>query len=143
MMVKASETEAKPRGRERRKFDRFATRLPVATRRDDMLQRGRQGEQAECRIHVRDFSLGGLRADSPVRLRRNERLTLHVPAGLRCAPMQLTGRVVHCRRSDSRFEVGIQLCQTQDNAGASPYHHLPRLFSLAADHSPDAAALLD
>ena len=106
-------------------------RLPVDTRRDDL--------RTQCRLHLHDFSLGGLRAESPVPLRKNERLTLSLPAGLgNSQPLQLTGRVVHCRRTDDRFQIGIELCGSEKEAAASPYRLLPRLFCLAATYATDA-----
>jgi len=116
---------------ERRQFGRFATRLPVRTQRDDLPNRGPYG--AECRLQLRDFSLGGLRAESAIPLKVDERLTLHLPPVGRQPPIQLTGRVIHCRRRDNRYSVGIAFHDTQSATDLSPYRYLPRLFSVAAD----------
>jgi len=124
------------RKRDRRHHNRFATRLSVATIRQDL----GPGGSSRCRLQLQDFSLGGLRAESPVRLKVNERLRLHLgPDGVQ-APVELTGRVRHCHRLDDRFQVGIQFCQTGPELGTSPWRQLPRLFSVAyrgpADEQP-------
>jgi len=118
---------------ERRQFGRFATRLPVRTQRDDLAKRGQAQRRAECRLQLRDFSLGGLRAESSIPLKVDERLTLHLPPVGRQAPVRLTGRVIHCRRRDDRYSVGIAFHETDAPTDLSPYRYLPRLFSMAAD----------
>ncbi|MCX5649324.1 MAG: PilZ domain-containing protein [Planctomycetota bacterium] len=120
-------------GRERRRFDRFATRLDVSAWRDDLAASGLAKRSAQCRMELRDFSLDGLRAESPVRLKVNEHVTLRLPPNGRHRPLELTGRVVHCRRQEDRYQVGIQFAQTRESA-ASPWWQLPRLFSVA--HEP-------
>jgi len=123
--------------KERRRFGRFGARLPVHTRRDDLVKRGRTDRRTECRLELRDFSLGGLRAESPVPLKVNERLTLRLPPHGRHPPVQLTGRVIHCRRHEDRYHVGIAFHGGKPEATASPYWRLPRLFSLAAELTGD------
>jgi len=120
-------------GRERRRFDRFATRLDVSAWRDDLAASGLAKRSAQCRMELRDFSLDGLRAESPVRLKVNEHVTLRLQPNSRHRPLELTGRVVHCRRQEDRYQVGIQFAQTRESA-ASPWWQLPRLFSVA--HEP-------
>ncbi len=120
---------------ERRRFGRFGAQLPVRTRRDDLVKRGRTDRRTECRLELRDFSLGGLRAESPVPLKVNERLTLRLPPHGRHPSIQLTGRVIHCRRREDRYHVGIAFQEREPGATASPYWRLPRLFSLAAEVS--------
>jgi hypothetical protein len=134
-MVDNSETSAWPGQRERRQHGRFCTRVPVSTRRDDLLKRGQAEHRAQCRLQMQDFSLGGLRADSPVPLKVNERLTLRLPASSTHRPLELTGRVVHCRRRQERYVIGIEFCQTHKDVAASPFYQLPRLFSVAFDYS--------
>lgn len=118
---------------ERRRFGRFPTQLPIATRRDDLLGPGQDACKAQCRLHLQDFSLGGLRAESPVPLRMHERITLRLPPSAKQPALHLTGRVIHCRRDKQRYQVGIEFCQTGEALATSPFRHLPRLFSLAAD----------
>ncbi|MBL7140049.1 MAG: PilZ domain-containing protein [Planctomycetes bacterium] len=118
---------------ERRHFGRFVTQLPVRTQRDDLAKRLQADRRTECRLQLRDFSLGGLRAESAIPLKVDERLTLHLPPVGRQPPVQLTGRVIHCRRQDNRYSVGIAFHDTKPAADLSPYRYLPRLFSLAAD----------
>jgi hypothetical protein len=60
-------------------------------------------------------------------------VTLRLPPNGRHRPLELTGRVVHCRRQEDRYQVGIQFAQTRE-AAASPWWQLPRLFSVA--HEP-------
>ena len=127
--------------RERRQFGRFGTCMPIGTRRDDLLKRGQAEHRAQCRLRLQDFSLGGLRADSPVALKINERLTLRLPASGTHPPLELTGRVVHCRRQQDRYVVGIEFCQTRKDAAASPFWQLPRLFSLAYDYADEPPRL--
>ncbi len=130
-MRKDPECGGSASARERRQFGRFPTRLPISTRRDDLLRRGEDDGNVRCRLHLQDFSLGGLRAESPIPLKRNERLTMRLPATGRRPGLSLTGRVVHCRRQDERYQVGIEFYQEGDAPAASPYLHLPRLFSVA------------
>ncbi len=134
-----TDTDNRRRGgtRERRRFGRFATLLPISTRRDDLVKRGQASSRAQCRLRLQDFSLGGLRAESPIPLKVNERLTLRLPPSDTRAALQLTGRVIHCRRRDKRYQVGIEFRQTHDDAITSPFRHLPRLFSVAADFGRD------
>lgn len=130
-MVADSESRSWSGACERRRFGRFATRLPIATRRDDLLKRGQANRRARCRLQLEDFSLGGLRAKSPVPLKVNERLTLRLPASGRRPALQLTGRVIHCHRRDKGYQVGIEFRQTHEDVATSPYRQLPRLFSVA------------
>ena len=135
----ATDTDNRRRGStpERRRFGRFATRLPISTRRDDLVKRGQASGRARCRLHLQDFSLGGLRAESPIPLKVNEHLTLRLPPSDTHPALQLTGRVIHCRRRNERYQVGIEFRQTRDDASASPFRHLPRLFSVAVDFGRD------
>jgi len=132
-MVKDRETDSWNPERERRRFGRFGTRLPVATRRDDLIRCGQGTRRAQCRLHLQDFSLGGLGAESAVPLKVNERLTLRLPPHGIHPPMELTGRVIHCRRRQNRYQVGIEFCQTRPEATASPWHRVSRLFSMALE----------
>ena len=126
----ASESDRRPQ--ERRQFGRFATHLTAATVREDLQARGAGG----CRLEVQDFSLGGVGAESPLRLRPNERLRLRLGAdGIRAA-LELTGRVRYCRRLEDRYQVGIEFYQAESGAAGAYWRHLPRLFSLAY-HRPD------
>jgi len=118
---------------ERRQAGRFATRLPVLTQRNDLAKRSQADRRAECRLQLCDFSLGGLRAESSVPLKVDERLTLHLPPVGHHPPVRLTGRVVHCHRREDRYSVGIAFRETDAPADRSPYRYLPRLFSMAAD----------
>lgn len=138
-MIRDSERDKGGLPGERRRFGRFPTRLPIATRRDDLLRRGQDACKAQCRLHLQDFSLGGLRAESPVPLRMNERITLRLPPSATQPALHLTGRVIHCRREKQRYQVGIEFCQTGETPATSPFRHLPRLFSLAADCLDTAA----
>ncbi|MGB3086969.1 MAG: PilZ domain-containing protein [Phycisphaerae bacterium] len=130
-MVTKSDITGRGIGKERRRFGRFAARLPLDTVRDD-LGEGCDSPAARCRMKLRDFSLGGLRAESPVRLKRNERLTLRLPPSGKHPPLELTGRVAHCRRDSDRYQVGVEFCQTRAEPTASPWWQLPRLFSIAS-----------
>jgi len=122
---------------ERRRFARFTTEIPVTTRRDDLLAKGQAAGRSSCRLRLQDFSLGGLRAESAVRLKQRERLTLRLPPTATQPAVELTGRVIHCRRQDKRYQVGIELCQTRDDPMSSPFRQLPRLFSVAVDYAQD------
>lgn len=136
-MVNNPETSAWSGQRERRQHGRFSTCVPIQTRRDDLLKRGQAEHRAQCRLQLQDFSLGGLRADSPVPLKVNERLTLRLPASRTHRPLELTGRVVHCRRREERYVIGIEFCQTHKDVAASPFYRLPRLFSVAFHYSTE------
>lgn len=133
-MVKDFESGCSSPHQERRQFGRFATCFPINMRRDDLLKRGQAEHRAQCRLQLQDFSLGGLRADSPVPLKIKERLTLRLPASGAHAALELTGQVVHCRRLHDRYRVGIAFCQTHKDAATSPFWQLPRLFSVAFDY---------
>ena len=126
--------------RERRRFGRFATRLPISTRRDDLMKRGQAGARTRCRLQLQDFSLGGLRAESPIPLKVDEHLTLRLPPSSTHPAMQLTGRVIHCSRHSQGYEVGIEFRQTRQDVATSPFRHLPRLFSVAAGLRHDGRA---
>ncbi len=109
--------------------------MPAATIRADM----DAGAAAACEVRLQDFSVGGLRAESPVRFKQNERLTLRVASRDRHPPLELTGRVVHCRRAHDRYCVGIEFCHSTSGLATSPWRQLPRLFSLAYTAEPGAA----
>jgi len=127
-MVTAQPKGSQASGRERRRFERFDTRMDVATRRDDL---GPRARNARCRMQLCDFSLGGLRALSPLRLKTGEDVTVRLSPSGGQRPLELTGRVVHCRREHDRYQIGIQFAQTHEEVAASPWWQLPRLFSLA------------
>ena len=129
-----TDTDNRRRGntQERRRFGRFATRLPISTHRDDLVKRGQARGRAQCRLRLQDFSLGGLRAESPIPLKVNERLTLRLPPSSSHPALQLTGRVIHCHRHNQGYQVGIEFRQIHGDATTSPFRHLPRLFSVAA-----------
>jgi len=116
---------------ERRQFGRFATRVPVCTHRDDLPRHGQGKRPAQCQLQLRDFSLGGLRAESPIPLKIKERLTLRLPPTAQHQAVHVTGQVIHCRRHEDRYQVGIKF--HDGGSRASPYRRLPRLFSVAAD----------
>jgi len=124
-MVTDTDNRRREVTRERRRFGRFATRLPISTRRDDLVKRGQA------------FSLGGLRAESPIPLKVNERLTLRLPPNGMHPALKLTGRVIHCHRHREGYQVGIEFRQTREDATSSPFLHLPRLFSVAAGFGRD------
>jgi c-di-GMP-binding flagellar brake protein YcgR len=130
-MIKERESGSWNASRERRRYDRFAARLPVVSRRDDLSKRGQAAQTAQCRLQLRDFSLGGIRAESAIALKRNERLTMRLPPDSSHPPLELTGRVIHCRRQEDRYQVGIEFCQTRPEATASPWHRMFRLFTMA------------
>ena len=130
-MVASSNNARRNAGGERRRFDRFATRLDVSAWRDDLAASGLAKRSARCRMELRDFSLDGLLAESPVRLKVNEHVTLRLPPNGKHRPLELTGRVVHCRRQEDRYQVGIQFAETRESASTSPWWQLPRLFSRA------------
>ena len=140
-MVASSGNPRRSTGQERRQFDRFATRLDVSAWRDDLAASGLAEHSAQCRMELRDFSLNGLRAESPVRLKVNEHVTLRLPPNGKHRPLELTGRVVHCRRQEDRYQVGIQFAETRESVLASPWWQLPRLFSMA--HEPASPGRLD
>jgi len=115
-------------GRERRRFERFDTCLDMAARRGAP---GPRARNAWCRMQLHDFSLDGLRAESAVRLEMGEHVTVHLSPNSGHLPLELTGRVVQCRRESGRYQIGIQFEQTREGAVASPWWQLSRLFSLA------------
>ncbi|HUX00145.1 MAG: PilZ domain-containing protein [Phycisphaerae bacterium] len=127
--------------KERRQFERFATRLDVQARRDDLTPRAQTSRTAQCRMALCDFSLDGLRAECPIRLKTGEHVTVRLPPNGAHPPLELTGRVVHCRRQHDRYQIGIQFSQTRQGATESPWWQLPRLFSLA--HSTAEESRLD
>jgi hypothetical protein len=126
---------------ERRRFSRFSTRLPVATRRDDLVTRGQSASRAHCHLRLFDFSLGGMRGESTIPLKASERLTMKLPPTATHPAIELTGRVVHCCRQDKRYQVGIELCQTDENPMHSPFRQMPRLFAVAMDYAAEGADL--
>jgi hypothetical protein len=136
-MVRQSDSAAS--SRERRRYGRFATRLPVATRRVELAKQTQPPPPAECRMQLRDFSLGGIRAESAVPLKVNEVLTMRLPPHGSHAPLELTGRVIHCWPTEDRYQVGIEFCQVRPEPSASPWHRMFRLFSMAFE--PSAAGM--
>lgn len=136
-MVSDSKFGTETPSQERRRFGRFATRLPIATSRESLAKRGQSRRPASCRIQIQDFSLGGVRAECSVPLKVDEQLTLRLPPiGCR-PPAELTGRVIHCRRHENRYQIGIEFCHTRPDPMASPYHRLSTLFSLASQFPSD------
>lgn len=132
-MVTDRKTTGPGTAKERRRFGRFAARLPLHTCRDDPAHHPPGDRRSECRLQLRDFSLDGLRAESKVPLKVNEQVTVSLPPSGRHPPVHLTGRVIHCRPHADRYEVGIQFHDRDPALRRSPYCGLPRLFSMAAD----------
>lgn len=132
-MVTDRKTAHRGKTEERRRFGRFAARMPVRTRPDDMLDGEAAEKPVRCHLQLRDFSLGGVRLESPRPLKVNEPVTVSLPAGGRHPPVHLTGRVIHCREREDRYEVGIQFHEREGDPHRSPYLGLPRLFSMAAE----------
>jgi hypothetical protein len=139
-MIDHSGSDGRYGGQERRKFARFATQLPAMTLREDLIVRDRTDRAVKCRLDLHDFSLGGLKAESPVRFKLRERLTLRLPPDGTHGPLELTGRVVHCKRQEKTYEVGIEFCQTRCDATTSPWVQLPRFFKVAYEKSPPPPA---
>jgi len=127
------ETRPSERKDERRRFGRFAARMPLRAFREEASGEARRGKGSATRLRLRDFSLGGLRLESPRPLKVHERVTVSLPPGGRHSPVHLTGRVVHCRPRADRYEVGIQFHDRERGLRRSPYVGLPRLFSMAAE----------
>jgi hypothetical protein len=140
-MIKRSSGDGRYGGQERRKFARFATRLPALTLREDLIVRDQADRSVKCRLDLHDFSLGGLKAQSPIRFKLRERLTLRLPPDGTHGPLELTGRVVHCKRQEKAYEVGIEFCQTRCDVASSPWVQLPRFFKVAYERSPSAPAV--
>jgi hypothetical protein len=134
-MVTKSKSESLSSAKERRRFGRFATRLPVATYRESLTGASPTRRLGHCRLQIQDFSLGGIRAESSVPLKVNECLTLRLPPSGTRPAAELTGRVIHCRRREDRYQVGIEFCQTRSDVTASPWHRVSSLFSLACQFS--------
>jgi hypothetical protein len=127
--------------RERRRFGRFATRLPVATSRDSLAKQCHSRRLSACRLQIQDFSLGGLRAESFAPLKVGEQLTLRLPPAEARPPAEITGRVVHCRRENDRYQVGVEFCQTRSDSTASPWCRVLSLFRLASQFSSAQSGL--
>ncbi len=138
-MVSDNKTESWDASRERRRFGRFATRLPIATSRDNLVKPGQNRRLSRCCLQVQDFSLGGISAESSVPLKVSENLTMRLPSDGSRPPTELTGRVVHCRRRNNRYQIGIEFCQTRPEASASPWYRLSSLFSLASQFPAERA----
>lgn len=133
MIARSSDNDTATRGHDRRRYERYETHLPAQTLRHNLAST----RAARCHVDVNDFSLGGLRAQSPVRMKVDERLTVRLPQSGTKGPVHLTGRVTHCRRRDDRYDVGIEFTETQDRHAASPWRQLPRLFSMAHQTTGD------
>jgi hypothetical protein len=140
-MVRPARNSSADSANERRRFGRFATQLFVSTSRDSLPKRGRSRRAAECRLRIQDFSLGGVRVESSIPLKVNEHLTLRLPPITNRPSAALTGRVVHCRRLQDGYQVGIEFCQTRAEPTASPWYRISTLFSLAAEPAGRAKAL--
>lgn len=135
-MINHSSNNRRYAGQERRRFVRFSTCLPATTLREDLIVADRTDRSVRCLLDLQDFSLGGLMAESPVRFKRYERLTLRLPPHGIQGPLELTGRVIHCKRQDQRYHVGIEFCQTRPDLTSSPWVLLPRFFEVAYASSP-------
>jgi hypothetical protein len=122
------------RMKERRRFGRFSARMPCRTRLDDSAPDSAHDRRAACRLELRDFSLGGMRVESPKPLKVNDRVTISLPPSGRHPPVHLTGRVIHCRRQAKGYDVGIEFHEQGSSPRQSPYVGLPRLFSMAAEY---------
>ena len=68
-MIHRSGDNRRSGGQERRKFARFATQLLAMTLREDLVAGDRTDRAVRCRLDLQDFSLGGLKAESPVRFK--------------------------------------------------------------------------
>jgi hypothetical protein len=132
-MVTDCKSQQRGKEQERRRFGRFASRMPVRTSLDEGAPSKQNGEHIPCSLQLRDFSLGGLRVESPRPLDVNEPVTVSLPPGERHPAVHLTGRVVHCREREDRYEVGIQFRERERDPQRSPYLGLPRLFSMATE----------
>jgi len=140
-MVRPTRTSSSDNASERRRFGRFATQLLVNTSRDTLPQKGHARRTAVCRLRIQDFSLGGVRVESSIPLKVNEHLTLRLPPVANRPSAALTGRVVHCRRLQDGYQVGIEFCQTRSEPTASPWYRISTLFSLAAEPAGSVKAL--
>lgn len=123
---------------DRRQFRRFPLSLPIQAIRDDLLPQP-VNSSADSRpetvvnLEICDFSLGGIHGFSAVGLKPQERLTLTMPPFGTRPELSVTGRVVRCHREIDRFDIGIEFCQTHDEAGTSPWLRLPELFYMARE----------
>ena len=140
-MVRPTKASSSDNANERRRFGRFATQLLVSTSRDSLPKRGHSRRAAKCRLRIQDFSLGGVRVESPVPMRVNEHLTLRLPPVANRPSAALTGRVVHCRRLQSCYQIGVEFRQTSAEPTASPWYRISSLFSLAAEPAGSVKAL--
>lgn len=126
---------------ERRQFRRFPMRLIVQARRDDLAEaeaaRDDPRPEQSVTLEVKNFSLGGLRGVSAMALRREERLTLTMPPFGTRPQLEVTGRVVHCQRSEDHFDVGVEFGQTRDEPESSPWVRLPDLFYMSGEGHKD------
>jgi len=122
------------RMKERRRFGRFNARMPCRTRLDDSTPDSPPDRRQACRLQLRDFSLGGMRVESPEPLKVNEQVTVSLPPSGRHPSVHLTGRVIHCRRQAKGYDVGIEFHEREPGLRQSPYVGLPRLFSMAIEY---------
>lgn len=122
-------------GGERRQFRRFPMSIPVKAKRDDLAggQVARQGSPPEgiVNLEIMNFSLGGMRGSSSVALRQGEALTVCMPPFGTRPEVNITGRVTRCQRLETRFDVGIEFCQTRSAPHNSPWLRLPEIFYMA------------
>lgn len=132
-MVTDRKTSDRRKTAERRRFGRFAARMPVRTSREDAASEEHADRPIRCRLQLRDFSLGGVRVESPHPLNVDEEVTVSLPGDRRRPAVHLAGRVVHCRAHRDRYDVGIQFHEREAGDRRSPYLGLPRLFSMAAE----------
>ena len=116
---------------ERRQFRRFAMRVSAETLRDDTKKSAQTRKTRTFEVNLQDFSLGGLGITSKKRLKKQESLTVRIPPRGKRPQIDLTGRVIHCRRDRDRYYVGIEFCHTKKPLETSPWLRMPSLFQLA------------
>ncbi len=136
--VMSDRVQINPQG-DRRQFRRFPMQLLVQAVRDDLLPQPVQAvhdarPETVVNLEICDFSLGGLHGLSSVGLKPQERITLTMPPFGTRPELSVTGRVVRCSRELDRFDIGIEFCQTNDQAATSPWLRLPELFYMASQN---------
>lgn len=138
--VMSDQVQIQPQS-DRRQFRRFPLALPVQAIRDDLMPQPVAAIQdmkpeTVVNLEISDFSLGGIHGHCSVGLKPQERLTLTMPPFGTRPELSVTGRVVRCQRETDYFDIGIEFCQTQEDAGTSPWLRLPELFYMAKDTRP-------
>ncbi|MDP6381443.1 MAG: PilZ domain-containing protein [Phycisphaerae bacterium] len=116
---------------ERRQFRRFTMEISAST-----LREVREGPKSAAKpraftVDLQDFSLGGLCVMSQKPLKKQEQLTVSIPPHGGRPRIDLTGRVVHCRREANRYAVGIEFAHTKQPFESSPWLRVPSLFRMA------------